>query len=333
MDGARAFHRQYGTELVISKTVFAVFLVLFVFMASSCTNDESQINVAPDSQNISRSGRRRANNAMEKNRRMLESIQITLNGGKSAERKNMFVSRRSKNPTAELRSDAIAEKLLSLCSDRVSSLRDIEAFVRSHDLNSLTEDDWQTISSFLLEAGTCQDAFQAVDGIVALIKNPSFQAIMGPMISSAMSEFVLNSSCDMGNVIELVSLLLTSRWPHHHERFTLESNAVLYHVISALKGWMNVVSDENEEDEELIFRCASGLAQVCLFSQRKLWINYPEFADDLYAVFKNALTSGSRTPTNARVILLDALLEIHSWGQRGVKTMKSICTQTPPCHE
>lgn len=72
----------------------------------------------------------------------------------------------------------------------------------------------------------------------------SFRSAFAERINVLMSNYVLFERKTEEGIPELIALLLVTNWPREHARSDLESNAVLFHIISSIKGWLVTIIGE-----------------------------------------------------------------------------------------
>ncbi|VDN19043.1 unnamed protein product [Gongylonema pulchrum] len=198
----------------------------------------------------------------------------------------------------------------------------------SNDNVALTDEDWSQFACHVVDAAMKGNRELAVDIAVIAIGHESFQSTFAERIKEMMSNYVLSERKAEEGIVELIALLLITKWPREHARCGLESNAILFSIISSIKGWLMAVIGETDEVEEVESSCACALYEVCRYAQRKMWMNWPELVDECYDAAGDALTSNITLSKEARKALLDALIMIQGWTSRNAKTLVNVSTQT-----
>lgn len=72
----------------------------------------------------------------------------------------------------------------------------------------------------------------------------SLQSSFAERISSEMSSYVLCPEIAKTSLPHVVALLLVAPWPRTHSHSNLESNQILYTIISVIKGWIITIVDQ-----------------------------------------------------------------------------------------
>nr|CDP99693.1 Bm1748 [Brugia malayi] len=159
-------------------------------------------------------------------------------------------------------------------------------------------------------------------------------------INVLMSNYVLLGKKIGQGLPELVAHLLIANWPREHARCDLESNDILFCIVSSIKGWLETIIGEvyfenfsfhliyTNEIEEIESNCACALYEVCRFAQRKLWMKWPELVDECYAAVRDGITLNITLTKEARKALLDTMIMMHEWTSRHAKTLVNVSTQT-----
>lgn len=270
--------------------------------------------------------------ATERNRRLLNSIQSTLNAGRSLQRhsdNNATNALVDSGPLPSTAEDIVA-KIAAMTIDRQSSAHDMRRLLLTRDVQKLDDETWSRVGSLLADLAFHDgDAHFAVDMIVLVVDHKSLQSSFAERISSEMSSYVLCPEIAKTSLPHVVALLLVAPWPRTHSHSNLESNQILYTIISVIKGWIITIVDQVEEDGEMMSRCALGLAEICRSAQRRLWLKWPELVDEVYVAIQNVLTSTLPINKEAKAMLLDVFVQMHSWTTRNAKSLSTTYTQTP----
>uniref|UniRef100_A0A915BJX1 DUF7627 domain-containing protein n=1 Tax=Parascaris univalens TaxID=6257 RepID=A0A915BJX1_PARUN len=270
--------------------------------------------------------------ATERNRRLLNSIQSTLNAGRSMHRHLDDNATNTLVDSDHLPSSAedIVAKIAAMSIDRQSSAHDMKRLLLAHDMQKLDDETWSRIGTLLADSVFHDnDAHFAIDMIILIVDHKSVQSSFAERISSEMSSYVLCPEIAKASLPHVVALLLVAQWPRSHSHSNLESNQILYTIISVIKGWIITIVDQVEEDGEMMSRCALGLAGICRSAQRRLWLKWPELVDEIYVAIQNVLTSTLPINKEAKAMLLDVFVQMHLWTTRNAKSLSTTSTQTP----
>ncbi|VDN51338.1 unnamed protein product [Dracunculus medinensis] len=189
-------------------------------------------------------------------------------------------------------------------------------------MNRFTKDEWNRFSKLLFDS--------------TFNRNKDFQSSFGEKLNSALSSYILCSQIVSESLPTYIGSLLVAAWPRAHSRSNKESNELLYEIISAIKGWLEVITDEVfvsskfkflfvEDDSEMVSKCATGLAEICQATQRRLWMQWPELTDEIFMAIRDCLTCNS---CMAKRRLFDVVIQMTSWTHRNSKSKCSISTQT-----
>lgn len=172
------------------------------------------------------------------------------------------------------------------------------------------------------------DIYFSVDMAICLIGYKEFQTSFANRIGDEMSSFALIPQIADAALPELVAQLLTAQWPRVHARCDFESNEILFQIITQLEGWIMAITDEDEEDTNMMSRCAMGLAEICNYGKRRFWLKWPELLDKIYFAAEEVLTSNSQLSRGAKSSLLRTMIHMQEWTKRDTKSTNSVTTQT-----
>uniref|UniRef100_A0A0N5A8B2 MIF4G domain-containing protein n=1 Tax=Syphacia muris TaxID=451379 RepID=A0A0N5A8B2_9BILA len=259
-----------------------------------------------------------------RDRRLLQGIQMTLSGGGHASKLSRNKNKSPERDVNIANADELIEKFNSMCLDKRCSAKDIKNLLTARNVTKFDTKDWQRISDMLFDAALRNsDIYFAVDMAICLIGYKEFQTSFADRISDEMSSFALTPQIADAALPELVAQLLTAQWPRVHSRSNFESNEILYQIITQLKGWIMAITDEvvvlwflsrDEEDVNMMSRCASGLAEICNYGKRRFWLKWPELLDDIYLAAEEVLTSNSQISRLPNLILfIETVMIITRW--------------------
>ncbi|KHN75059.1 Uncharacterized protein Tcan_12599 [Toxocara canis] len=262
--------------------------------STSCTKRESR-QATP----------RHFHDSLERDRRLLNSIQSTLSAGRPLQRRHKNAAEPPDSASLPSNAEDIIAKMSAMTIDNQSSAYDLRRLLSAHEVQELGDETWSRVGALLADSAFREgDAHFAVDMAVLVIDRKAFQSSFAERISSEMSSYILCPEIAKTSLPQVVALLLVASWPRAHSRSNLESNEVLYTIISAIKGWIITVTDEVEEDAELMSRCAIALGEICRFAQRRLWMKWPELVDEIYVAIQDRSKSSL-----AGCIRKDALMD------------------------
>ncbi|KAM3723745.1 Uncharacterized protein ACO02O_06931 [Dirofilaria immitis] len=224
-----------------------------------------------------------------------------------------------------------ADELISLfdraCNDHRSMHDEFKNTMNSGNL-SLSNEDWNRFACHVANIGMHEIRGFALTAIIMATRQKGFRSAFAQEINVLMSDYVLFGGKTGQGLPEFVAHLLIANWPREHARCDLESNDILFCIISSIKGWLETITGETDEIEEVESNCACALYEVCRFAQRKLWMKWPELVDECYAAVKDGITLNGTLTKEARKALLDTVIMMHEWTSRHAKTLVNVSTQT-----
>lgn len=77
-----------------------------------------------------------------------------------------------------------------------------------------------------------------------IAEQKGFRSAFAQEINVLMSDYVLFGGKAGQGLPELVAHLLIANWPREHARCDLESNDILFCIISSIKGWLETIIGE-----------------------------------------------------------------------------------------
>ncbi|KAK6101900.1 hypothetical protein QQG55_6380 [Brugia pahangi] len=192
----------------------------------------------------------------------------------------------------------------------------------------LSDEDWNRFACHVASVAIQEVRGFAVTAAIMAVRQKSFRSAFAQEINVLMSNYVLLGKKIGQGLPELVAHLLIANWPREHARCDLESNDILFCIVSSIKGWLETIIGEADEIEEIESNCACALYEVCRFAQRKLWMKWPELVDECYAAVRDGITLNITLTKEARKALLDTMIMMHEWTSRHAKTLVNVSTQT-----
>ncbi|CAG9531693.1 unnamed protein product [Cercopithifilaria johnstoni] len=192
----------------------------------------------------------------------------------------------------------------------------------------LSDEDWNRFACHVASIAVQEVRGFAITATIMAVRQKGFRSAFAQEINVLMSNYVLVGGKAGQGVPELVAYLLIANWPREHDRYDLESNDILFCIISSIKGWLETIIGEANEIEEIESNCACALYEVCHFAQRKLWLKWPELVDECYAAVRDGITLNITLTKEARKALLDTMIMMHEWTSRHAKTLVNVSTQT-----
>ncbi|VDN03523.1 unnamed protein product [Thelazia callipaeda] len=192
---------------------------------------------------------------------------------------------------------------------------------------TLSDEDWSKFACHVANTAIQEIRGFAIDAAILAVGQKGFRSAFAQEVNILMSNYVFEEKAEQG-VPELVAQLLIANWPRAHAHCDLESNDILFCIVSSIKGWLLTIIGETDEVEEVESSCACALYEVCRFAQRKLWMKWPELVDECYVAVKNAITLNITLTKEARKALLDTMIMMHEWTSRHAKTLVNESTQT-----
>ncbi|EFO24174.2 hypothetical protein LOAG_04313 [Loa loa] len=183
-----------------------------------------------------------------------------------------------------------ADELITLfdlaVNDRCSMHDKFEATINDGNL-CLNDEDWNRFACHVASIAVREVRGFAVTAAIMAVRQKGFRSAFAQEINVLMSNYVLFGGKAEQGLPELVAHLLIANWPREHARCDLESNDILFCIISSIKGWLETIIGEADEIEEVESNCACALYEVCRFAQRKLWMKWPELVDECYAAVRD----------------------------------------------
>lgn len=79
---------------------------------------------------------------------------------------------------------------------------------------------------------------------LTISEHKGFRSAFAHEISVLMSNYVIVGGKADQKLPELVAFLLVANWPREHARCDLESNDILFCIISSIKGWLETIIGE-----------------------------------------------------------------------------------------
>ncbi|KAL4002837.1 hypothetical protein ACH3XW_5115 [Acanthocheilonema viteae] len=182
-----------------------------------------------------------------------------------------------------------ADELINLfdlaVNDRCSMHGKFKSIMNDGNL-CLSDEDWNRFACHVASIAVQEVRGFAVTAAIMAVRQKGFRSAFAQEINVLMSNYVLVGGTGQG-LPELVAHLLIANWPQEHARCDLESNDILFYIISSIKGWLETIIGEADEIEEIESNCACALYEVCRFAQRKLWMKWPELVDECYAAARD----------------------------------------------
>uniref|UniRef100_A0A1I8EH84 DUF7627 domain-containing protein n=3 Tax=Wuchereria bancrofti TaxID=6293 RepID=A0A1I8EH84_WUCBA len=224
-----------------------------------------------------------------------------------------------------------ADELISLFDLAVSdccSMHDKFRTAMNEGKLCLSDEDWNRFACHVASVAIQEVRGFAVTAAIMAVRQKSFRSAFAQEINVLMSNYVLLGKKIGQGLPELVAHLLIANWPREHARCDLESNDILFCIVSSIKGWLETIIGEADEIEEIESNCACALYEVCRFAQRKLWMKWPELVDECYAAVRDGITLNITLTKEARKALLDTMIMMHEWTSRHAKTLVNVSTQT-----
>ncbi|VDK66818.1 unnamed protein product [Anisakis simplex] len=290
---------------------------------------------------------RHAFSSVERDRRMLNAIQSTLRAERSPNKPVALHEKCDNDETHNVGSvptnaQEIIEKMTAMTIDKQTPAQDIRRLLLARDVQKLGDETWAQLGNLLADVALEENgAHLAVDMTVLVVgtvvfytvshilkNHRSFQKSFSERISSEMSSYVLCPEIAKSSLPELVALLLVASWPRPHSRSSDDSNQILYTIISSIKDWLVTLTDEVEDDIEMMSRCAIGIGEICRLARYRFWMQWPELVDEIYVAINKVLTSNVPLTQESKTSLLNVYVQMHSWKPRTAKSTLNACTQT-----
>jgi len=278
-----------------------------------------------------------AKTAVNRNKRMLAGIQSTLRSrgagneaGAISDNTNTASNRNAESDSL-MNVDSIIEKLDNVrlnVEKSTTTAADIQRLIPQAPA-SLDQAEWSRLTKALIDCALVENnAHFAVKICKTLIVHSGFQLAMEEQLPDECARFILTSTIEdrqrYSNFCQLFAALLVADYPRRCTKAIAKENSVLFTLISAFKGWVIVVTEDQDDDNvegenkttEMAEKCAAAIAKVCRFAKRRLWMQWPELVDEIYVAIKSALI-GTRFTSETRKALLEVLLDMHTWPQQG----------------
>ncbi|CAI4229014.1 unnamed protein product [Auanema sp. JU1783] len=209
----------------------------------------------------------------------------------------------------------------------------------SNLFDDMDEEDWLKLIDCMIALAIEEGEADFVVTIsVPLIKYSMFHKIMNEKLMSLSSSFIMNMDEESDAIPAFLGSILCNRWPRAMSRAIDTSNPILFDAVSIVKGWILVVSDDNEaqiegddpirEEPEIVNRCAQATCMLCEKTQKALWMSWPEICDEIYAAFKLAITHNTVITGNVKESVLRTFMDLHTWTKSRSVVMKPASTQT-----
>ncbi|VDO36415.1 unnamed protein product [Onchocerca flexuosa] len=242
-----------------------------------------------------------------------------------------FSSPKTRKPVSS--SAITVDELISLfdlaCNDHCSMHDSVKFKNTVSDANlCLSDEDWNRFACHVANIGIHGIRGFAVTAVISATRQKGFRSAFAQEINVLMSDYVLFGGKVGVGLPEFVAHLLIANWPREHARCNLESNDILFCIVSSIKGWLETITGETNEIEEIESNCACALYDVCRFAQRKFWMKWPELVDECYAAVRDGITLNITLTKEARKALLDTIIMMHEWTSRHAKTLVNVSTQT-----
>ncbi|KAH7731450.1 hypothetical protein AAVH_00348 [Aphelenchoides avenae] len=288
---------------------------------------------------------RRNYNVQDRNQRMVSNLlQRNLNITDDDQAKRRPKPKQAPTPrivSMNSFEDAM-ERLRMSNSDVGVSISDIKPYLL-HCKSTLTAEQCSELASALCQAAL---EFGNVSFVAELctivIDNQEFQAAMADKLTDLVATFVMESDAKLDSLPDLLANLLVTKWPRRYNHAVMDSNQILFTIISATMGWQQLVleaSAEKEEKEEsddetsappmdLVTKCAQAMCDLCNTAQRSLWLSHPELVDGFYAASKSLLVSNLHLPRSLRSALLQLQLSFVKWSTGNSLKATNVATQT-----
>uniref|UniRef100_A0A0R3RPE0 RING-type domain-containing protein n=1 Tax=Elaeophora elaphi TaxID=1147741 RepID=A0A0R3RPE0_9BILA len=318
-------------------------------MDRSTTNKLTELTLSKNDSPLKSFGERKTrerNMKIARGHQMFKNIESALIEG-NAERKSLEQGRKERQPPNrfQVKKMVLPSGLISSETRKslVSSVITVDELINLFDLAvndhcsmhdsfkctmndgnlCLTDEDWNRFACHVANIAIQEARGFAVTAAIMAVRQKGFRSAFAQEINVLMSNYVLVGEKVGQGLPELVARLLIANWPREHARCDLESNDILFCIISSIKGWLETIIGEADEIEEIESNCACALYEVCRFAQRKLWMKWPELVDECYAAVRDDINC-----REARKALLDTVIMMHEWTSRHAKTLVNVSTQT-----
>ncbi|VDN23273.1 unnamed protein product [Gongylonema pulchrum] len=206
--------------------------------------------------NTSSASTRKVRERIARGHRIFKNMQLALSECAQVER-NSVSERRVRTPRVapadRLRSDSVPKPASYVVTsvDELVELLFMKGIDQKHILSSdnvtLSDEDWSQFACHVVDAAMKGNRELAVDIAVIAVGHESFQSTFAERIKEMMSNYVLSERKAEEGIVELIALLLITKWPREHARCGLESNAILFSIISSIKGWLMAVIGEVDQ--------------------------------------------------------------------------------------
>lgn len=77
--------------------------------------------------------------------------------------------------------------------------------------------------------------------------NEEFQAAMADKLTDLIATFVMESDEKLDSLPDLLANMLVTKWPRRYNHAVMDSNQILFTIISAAMGWQQLVLEASAE--------------------------------------------------------------------------------------
>lgn len=95
------------------------------------------------------------------------------------------------------------------------------------------------------------ESFPVVFVTAVITENEEFQSAMADRLTDLISTFVMESDEKLDSLPDLLANLLITRWPRRYNHAVMDSNQILFTIISAAMGWQQLLLEASTEVRHL----------------------------------------------------------------------------------